>query len=884
MAVLVQEASKATTVDGGFTRFSFPIEKSEDTQDINPVDGTPDLQIWGKATDGTLDSDLQVVDPDASLRWIKTWFDTKANIRMGHDPKRPVGRGMEVDGHYVKALIADPTAKHLIRSKVLNDFSVGIMNPDVRRGDPKFRHLDPAGKAVNGVITDRSDGLTGLGEISVVDRGANFGSSFQLVKAASDGAPEWVGKMVGGDLLTKEAAPEMEDATVSVDLPKDVSLSITPGDLAKLLKHRQEAEERQEAVYKAETDVYKRDIDTATRRRLASEGKALPDGSYPIETAGDLQNAAILARSGHGNVAAARKLIARRAQALGVANPLDDDDKVKKGADSTTAAETPDTDAVETDDTSAVKGAAPVLHHDDDEDDDTDSDADTMDEPKAGKRAKAMKAPCKGCGKKVKPKVPFCPGCGKKMAGAPDIAKKGATPGDGVTGEHTDPVPAHREPDGPPMEMLERDAHMQDGDEASEMAAAMRHKSLGVPPPMGVLHDLTCPAYDLAAVAKCHPHASLDMVVSVPEWQAKALEIAASAPLDEARKAAQIWQHALTVKGTPLDLATDLRAEAHKAFRDANPGPGTFPTPGEISARRFNRPYISAGHAAPSPGQDAPNHGPTPPEHIAASQFDRDYITPGHASESPGNGGSLGSTAPEVPGVPSAVSYTAIQRDNASQAMTAMHDHVAQSFPDLCPMHGPGHAGEQPSHAKPVPAGVGGPVPHSAGKAEAAAEDAGVAARKLRRSLEKAVFRGEIGLDDARAQLGLEPLAPAAVTKAASAAVLDPDVVKAAVADATAPLIERLATQGEALARQAQVLDAIASQPDPAVTAYRGTALIKQASAPPAGELTVSKRAERAQDMTISALFDDWRNSPDPGRREAAWADLKKFHGLNMQT
>jgi hypothetical protein len=54
------------------------------------------------------------------------------------------------------------------------------------------------------------------------------------------------------------------------------------------------------------------------RRELAKEGKALPDGSYPIETKGDLSNALSLARSGHGNVGAAMAHIKRRATALGV--------------------------------------------------------------------------------------------------------------------------------------------------------------------------------------------------------------------------------------------------------------------------------------------------------------------------------------------------------------------------------------------------------------------------------------------------------------------------------------------------------------------------------------------------------------------------------------
>lgn len=66
------------------------------------------------------------------------------------------------------------------------------------------------------------------------------------------------------------------------------------------------------------------------RKKLASEGKALADGSYPIADAEDLNNALRLARSGHGNVSGAMALIRRRAKELGVklaekaaADPLD---------------------------------------------------------------------------------------------------------------------------------------------------------------------------------------------------------------------------------------------------------------------------------------------------------------------------------------------------------------------------------------------------------------------------------------------------------------------------------------------------------------------------------------------------------------------------------
>ena len=359
-AVLTEpDAAKAATQAPGaeMTRFSMPIEKWQDTGDINPVDGTPDIEIWGKVTDGSLDSDLQIVDPEWSLAAIKTWYDTKANIRLGHDPKRPVGKGVDVDGHHVKGLIADPVAKHLVRTRVLNDWSVGIMNPDIRKGDPRFRHLDPQHKAVNGVITGRADGMSQIGEISIVDRGSNYGTAFQLVKAAADGTPEWSGVLTAPEeVLAKAAAPQVTKTRgngkgVTVTLPKNMSMSVKPSDLAKLATFRQklvteqavakaatpavakaaepvpdeapEALPEYQAIKAAEAAVYKRNIDTAARQKLAGEGRALSNLSYPIETHEDADNAVTLALSGHGDVSAAKSLIAPHRQEGGWQDILD---------------------------------------------------------------------------------------------------------------------------------------------------------------------------------------------------------------------------------------------------------------------------------------------------------------------------------------------------------------------------------------------------------------------------------------------------------------------------------------------------------------------------------------------------------------------------------
>lgn len=78
----------------------------------------------------------------------------------------------------------------------------------------------------------------------------------------------------------------------------------------------------------AADDVEKaaREFTEAERKKHASEGNALPDGSYPVPDKDALRRAAILARSKHGNWQAAERLIARRARELGVPDPLHDSD------------------------------------------------------------------------------------------------------------------------------------------------------------------------------------------------------------------------------------------------------------------------------------------------------------------------------------------------------------------------------------------------------------------------------------------------------------------------------------------------------------------------------------------------------------------------------
>jgi len=965
------------TPDGELTYFSFPIEKTEETSD-------GDLIVYGKATDGTVDSDLQIVDQDWSAKAIHEWLETGGNLRVQHQARRdPAGRGLSVEatpeGHYVKALVVEPVAKELVKKGVLTCYSVGITHPDIVP--------DPTGKAMNGIIRGRRDGLTKISEISLVDRGSNFNSKFELVKAAGDaGEPEFIGKML--------IDPELDGAVVtSVDgLPGG---RVTPADVAKALTGHE--------------GVAKRNVDPnvgggTDRDRIPAEDFAGDDRSYPIVTPQDVHDASrSIGRAGDDNKSSEglkRSIIriARRKGAAFVARlpeswkkelGMSDSEKVTdvemtEDAEVKTVeteAET-DADVAKDEEPDEVKagstgggsgmsggsagagdagggsagagtgGAGSAKSDEDDEDEDAAEKSDdgvkaaeptvekvvTVEKkdkvlcpgcganlhadhnfcPECGGKLKGALAikknhdfTCLGCGLQLDKGEKFCPSCGKphpgylpeadskvkaaggddtvvdddkasrkaakraaKAAARADVTKK-PTPTDGVEEtEDADPVPEHREPDGPAIEALERDAKVPTVPDSSvkaadlifpgdhEGSASMRLKMLNVPTDYGTLHDLTCPCFHPDDVAKSYPRYDLTSL-DPNHWQRKAFELAASAPLDQARKANELWQHVATLKATDPRYLMEVRSELYKEFRDANPGPGTFPTPGSMNGRSYNRPLVTAGHEAPSPGHDGPNTAPDPFGSISAAQFGRGYLSGGHAAEAPASGGDpmRPVSAPSVTGVPTRTYYTNAMRDNARQAMLAMHDHIAQTFPDLCPAapDGSPYGGSLPG-SRPVPVGVGGPAPHGATKA----------AKKERKA------REELAVTETT-----EKAAPTEVTKAVT---LDLAAVDAMIAKAVAAVNEQRDTEvadlKKTLKKMRKQVEALAEQPDP-VGPYRGVAfdqLTKMSAAPEV--LPSVSRAERAQESVFQALHHQWRNDPDPMQREVAWRELKKMSGF----
>jgi hypothetical protein len=261
-----------------------------------------------------------------------------------------------------------------------------------------------------------------------------------------------------------------------------------------------------------------------------------------------------------------------------------------------------------------------------------------------------------------------------KLAGNKGDAEKGGTPGDGVQGKDTTPVPAHREPDGAQIEILENDAGLQnDGDAESEGTvepAPTWGKSLDYS--TGRLHDVLCAAYGADVITATYPTLkTIADAVDQSVWAERAQHAMGAGDLDTAHKALALATAARTIATADPEAVEDARAGLHKSFTDMYPD--THPTPSDVTPGRFRRPYISVGHAplsAATPGSQRP----APGHHdIAVGDFNRGPLTAGHAAQSP---------AAKTDGPVHAAALSGM----TGEAMKSLHDHIAAAYPHVCPM------------------------------------------------------------------------------------------------------------------------------------------------------------------------------------------------------
>ena len=856
----------STLTDAGeLTYVSFGIDKVEPTPD-------GDLMCYGRASDGGVDHDQQIVDPQFSSKAIRDWLATGGNVRVQHNAQRdPAGIGLEVNtddsgATWVKSLIIEPVAKKLVAKGALRAYSVGIARPTIER--------DPTGKARGGIITAGE-----VVEISIVDRPANARCGIQLVKSAGDGTPEYVGKVfgadadiakaLGGDVAEKSAGTDFAPADMSrFGFPDDLSVTFTPNDMARLMQTKI-VEKHYAGLAAQAAGTEKRDVATADEPKETVEKADAPE----VEV-----------------------------EALKEAEP----EVTKDPAAEPEAADKPVKKAKK------KKKLPPWLNKP--ADDDGKGDSCKQDHTHT---EKCHTDPAQAAGVTASPMQP-APVGELVETPAPDACKADAEP---AADETPAPIVAAMKGTDP------------------EVAALLRFKALGVDEDLGRLHDMTCPAFHPEDVAKHHPFADLPGLIDSGAWQKKTLA-AAAGPLDHALKMQEIWQAALLLKTADMADLNDWRLELHKAFRDANPGPGSYPTPGQVSPQRYHRPVLTDGRVANAVNYDGPNSAPQvasgPPN---AQNFDRPPLSSMQESPSPSFMKGGGAEYPADQGVPVQLTYAQMQKEQTRMALVRMHDHLSRQFPEVCPLNTADSRplrGVQPEH-KPVPpiAGIGKAIDPEPAVTSAASSDPAAAFKatpdedgdffgdadiyksfkKMRKKLGKKILSGSMTVDEARAKLGrqfaqkgTEPEAGAAekavtagliksaVAEAlASAAVplesataevanfgMDPEVIKTAVAEATSELKDLLVKQQETfttkLAEQQKVIDAIADQPDPSTAAFSGLAFNPvQKSRRPAAVPDQAEYAARAQEMVRRNLQSTYTTHSNPYVREAASEALAKL-------
>jgi hypothetical protein len=284
-------------------------------------DGT--LLVYGPAASPDLDRDQQRLNAQWLDQAMPAWFNQGGNVREQHDGKRAVGVGVglsKADGdmHMLAARIVDPVAVLKCEHGVLKGFSVGIKNPKVTLGKADA----PGGEIVGGDII----------EVSVVDRPCNPTTLFEIAKA--DG--------IGGDLEVVPDAhvTEKSDAEAFGLLPelydrlaapvKEALAALASGGAtvtAEATKTDDAAPQVtvnvvvQGAVMSEQDlrgEVGKADLSAAGRKKAATSGAAMPDGSYPISTKADLRKAIkAVGRGGTGHDKI-RAHVIKRAKALGL--------------------------------------------------------------------------------------------------------------------------------------------------------------------------------------------------------------------------------------------------------------------------------------------------------------------------------------------------------------------------------------------------------------------------------------------------------------------------------------------------------------------------------------------------------------------------------------
>lgn len=328
-------------------------------------------EVWGRAAEEVPDNAKEIFDYASSVPHIKAWSSDFEKITDGKSLGNIRAMHANVAAGKVIAVSFDDVAKAVdIGTKIVDDNEWKKCCEGVYTGfsiGGKYLHkwADPAGKGTRYTA--------GLGEISLVDKpcikGAVFfdvikadGTTLQKRFVDQEAAVDSIADMLQkGEIsasrlleLAKGDDDEDDDDLTDDDKPDGISQDdwdamdqderaqavadamdkgAKPEDIKKhndlvraIAKELCKAEGKPEAQHEnyisaATRELAKRNFSEKKREKDAAEGKAMPDGSFPIENAEDVKNAVKL----YGNAkdpAAAKDHIIKRAKAIGATDAL----------------------------------------------------------------------------------------------------------------------------------------------------------------------------------------------------------------------------------------------------------------------------------------------------------------------------------------------------------------------------------------------------------------------------------------------------------------------------------------------------------------------------------------------------------------------------------
>ena len=587
--------------------------------------------MYGRATDNSLDADDQIIDEKFAAEGLAKWLATGGNIRVQHSPALyPAGIGLEVtdDGsaQWLKGAVVEPTAKLLVEKGVLTSFSVGIARPKIVRDT-----IAKNGRVVGGEFV----------EVSLVDRPANASCKFDLVKGNVFNG-EWDPEYAQGLVATLTKAEGGDEDEEKCDLCKGTG---------KILEgHRKCPDCGGSGLAKDVKEEKARRLTDNQASENDPDGDGDDDSSPETDSDHDYWNE-------DGTPTARGVAAGFSKKSVGKPVGLTDEIKSKFVSDIKNENAQDLGSAIHRLAQWGGSGNLPTgLSH---------ADAKWLYDQIAAE---------------LKDRDPSSTAGGNFPA--PGSSKGVVVPGINKCKALIDALKAA----------------------ASDSQGNDTRKVVDAPYAVKRAHDVFCPAYSVEDVEEHYSVTAkggyLAFADTLPEvlYSLMQQEFDADAVTVKATKVADLAQAYSAVAelrrvATEDGLVEQVRSDLHRGFMVANEGLGeggnTFGAPvkampsldSEINPGRFKRPLITSGQsqATASRGSaalDVPSQSHVP----TAGQFDRQTV-PGEEQPSPGN--TSGPTGGHAGG---RTFYTNAARDATTSALQALHDHIASTFPSICPL------------------------------------------------------------------------------------------------------------------------------------------------------------------------------------------------------